>query len=72
MKNQTFVGPMHPVTTPTLNLFTQKEDVPKLPVGNQSRINSVYEVKRCDCGGMKTYNSSNPIHHSYWCSLISK
>lgn len=26
---------------------------------------------RCDCGGFKTYQSSNEVYHSSWCASLS-
>jgi hypothetical protein len=28
--------------------------------------------KECDCGGLKTYNSTNPMFHAPYCNLARK
>ncbi len=29
----------------------------------------VESIKKCDCGGFKTYDSYEPHYHSHWCEI---
>lgn len=47
---------------------------PDLPAGiDPDWISELFPEKpSCDCGGLKTYNSLEPLYHSHWCSIMAK
>jgi hypothetical protein len=42
-------------------LFVEYETQLELPIG--------LPIIKCDCGGYKTYNTTQREYHSYWCSI---